>query len=83
VEANRACDGVMHSLFQTTYYVGNEVFLLHKFLGMCSLLVKIKVNMTEKLYHDEKSCGEIYFTFHPWFRKKYWIGFETLDFLVL
>jgi hypothetical protein len=65
VEANRACDGAMHSLFQATYYTGKEVIPFHKFPDLCSLLVKMKVNMTERLYHDEKNCGEIfYFVFH-------------------
>ena len=61
VEANRACDGAMHSLFQAAYYVGKEVIQFHRFPGLCALLVKVKANMMEKLYHDEKSCGEILF----------------------
>jgi hypothetical protein len=52
----------MHSLFQATYYVGKEVIPFHKFLDLYSLLVKVKANMTEKIYHGEKNCGK--FLFH-------------------
>jgi hypothetical protein len=69
VEANRACDGAIHSLFQLAYYVGKEVIPFHKFPGLCSLLVKIKANMTEKLYHDGKSCGKILFCISFVFQK--------------
>jgi hypothetical protein len=70
VEVNRACDGAMHSLFQAAYYVGKEVILFHKFPGLCTLLVKVKANMTEKLYHDEKSCSEILFCISSVVQKK-------------
>ena len=82
-EANRTCDGAIHSLFQVAYYVEKEVISFYKFPGLCALLVKVKANMTDKLYYDVKSCGEIFFAFHPWFKQKYWIGFETLGFYVL
>ena len=71
VEANQARDGAMHSLFQAAYYVGKEVITFHKFSGLCVLLVKVKANMTEKLYHDEKSCGEILFCISSMVQKKY------------
>ena len=61
VEANRACNGTMHSLFQAAYYVEKEVIPFHKFPGLCALFVKVKANMTKKLYHDEKNCSEILF----------------------
>jgi hypothetical protein len=70
VEANRAYDGAMHSLFQAAYYVGKEVISFHKFLGLYALLVKVKANMTEKLYHDEKSCGQILFCISSVVQKK-------------
>jgi hypothetical protein len=34
VEANRTCEGAMHSLFQAAYYVGKEVISFHKFPGL-------------------------------------------------
>lgn len=58
-EANRVCNNAMHSLFRATYYIGKEIISLHKFPGLCSLFVKVKANMTEKLYYDEKNCGKI------------------------
>ena len=58
-EANRVCNNAMHSLFQATYYMGKEIISLHKFPSLCSLFVKVKANMTEKLYYDEKNCGKI------------------------
>jgi hypothetical protein len=70
VVANRACDGAMHYLFQATYYVRKKVILFHKFPGLCVLLVKVKTNMTKKLYHDEKSCGEILFCISSVVQKK-------------
>jgi hypothetical protein len=70
VGANRACDGAMYSLFQAAYYVGKEVIPFHKFSGLCVLLVKVKANMTEKLYHDEKSCSEILFCISSVVQKK-------------
>ena len=48
VEANRACDGAMYYLFQVVYYVEKQVILFRRFPGLCALLVKVKVNMTEK-----------------------------------
>ena len=71
IEANRACDGAMHSLFQAIYYVGKEVIPFHKFSGLCALLVKVKANMTEKLYYDEKNYGEILFCISFVVQKKY------------
>ena len=71
VEVNRACDGTMHSLFQSAYYARKEVIPFHKFPGLCALFVKVKANMTEKLYHDEKSCGEILFCISSVVQKKY------------
>ena len=53
VEANLACNEAMYFLFQTTYYIRIEVIPFHKFPNLCSLLVKVKANMMEKLYHDE------------------------------
>ena len=31
IEANRACNGTMHSLFQVAYYMRKEVIPFHKF----------------------------------------------------
>ena len=60
-EANRTCDGAMHYLFQVAYYVEKEVISFYKFPSLCALLVKVKANMTDKLYQDGKSCDEIFF----------------------
>jgi len=61
VEENYTCDEVMHSFFQAAYYIGKEIICFSKFVGLCFLLVKVKANITEKLHHDEKSCGKILF----------------------
>ena len=60
----------MHSLFQAAYYIGKEVIPFHKFLDLCALFVRVKANMTKKLYHDEKSCGEILFCISSVVQKK-------------
>ena len=71
VEANRTCDGAIHFLVQYPYHVRNEVISFHKFLSLCFLLVKIKDNMTEKLYHVEKNCGDILVYISSVVQKKY------------
>ena len=68
-KANRACDEAIYSLFQVAYNIGKEVIPLHKFPGLCYLFVKVKTNMMEKNYYDEKNCSEIYFTSHRWLKK--------------
>lgn len=51
----------MHSLFQAAYYIGKEIIPFKKILGLCSLFVKAKTNMTKIFYHGERSCGKILF----------------------
>lgn len=60
-DLNRTCDETIYFLFQTTYYLGNEVIPFHKFPDLCYLFVKVKANMTEYFYHHEKNCNEILF----------------------
>ena len=69
-DLNRTCDKTIYFLFQTTYYLGNEVIPFHKFPDLCYLFVKVKANMTEYFYHHEKNCNEILFCISSVDRKK-------------
>ena len=63
-KANRACDEAMHSLYQTTYYIGKEVISFHKFSILCSLLIKIKANIMEFFIMIIKIMVRFYFASH-------------------
>ena len=69
-EANRTCDEAMQCLFQAAYYMGKELLPFCKFPGLCALLVSVKANITESLYHDEKSCAEILYSIATVVQKK-------------
>ena len=60
-----------HAFFVSiSIYIGKEVIPFHKISGLYSLLVKVKTNMTEKLYHNERSCDEILFFISSVVQKK-------------
>lgn len=47
--------------FKLHTVLGRSSFFSLKSPSSCSLFVKVKVNITEKLYHDEQICREIIF----------------------
>jgi hypothetical protein len=58
-QATRTCDEALMTLFKTTYYVGKETIPFSKFPSLCGLLLSVNSTITDKLYHDEKSCAEM------------------------
>lgn len=79
-EDNCICDEVTHYLFQATYYMRKELICFLKFSGLCSLLIKVKANMTEKLYHDDFFYNEIISYISSVVQEKVQIGSEILSF---
>ena len=56
-----ACDDALITLFMSAYFLAKETMPSTKFPSLCKLLLKFKSNITESLYHDEKSCAEMVF----------------------
>jgi len=54
-----AYDDALITLFRSTYFLAKKTTPLTKFLSLCKLLLRSKSNITENLYHDEKSCAKM------------------------
>ena len=65
-----ACDDALITLFRSAYFLAKETMPLTKFPSLCKLLLKSKSNITESLYHDEKSCAEMVFCISNVIQKK-------------
>ena len=60
-EVSRTCNEAILSLFRVAYYIGKSLIPFARFLELLELLVSEKATMTESLYHDEKSCFDLFF----------------------
>ena len=64
------CDDALITLFRSAYFLAKEIVPLTKFPSLCKLLLNSKSNITESLYHDEKSCAEMVFCISNVIQKK-------------
>ena len=78
-----ACDDALITLFRSVYFLAKEMVPLTKFPSLCKLLLKSKSNITESLYHDEKSCAEMVFCISNVIQKKNLDGIRDSKFFGL
>jgi hypothetical protein len=60
-QANKSCDEAVLNLFRVAYYIGKNTIPFNKYMPLCELLLTAKANITERFYHDEKTCVDTIF----------------------
>jgi hypothetical protein len=60
-EVTRASDDVLFVIFKAANFLRRETISLIKFPNPYALISFCKSSITERLYHDEKSCVEMIF----------------------
>lgn len=57
---NKICKEATLNLFYVVYYIGKNTISFNRFTLLCELFVIFQACITEKLYHNKKSCTHMF-----------------------